>query len=78
MTTQGVHELPLYHEDRASKAPTAARVFDQFADTARHHLSDHDGRAVQVFEPDLTDLQRQILHLLGIPHTNYHSAATAT
>ncbi|MGH2888185.1 MAG: IS1634 family transposase, partial [Solirubrobacteraceae bacterium] len=39
MTREGVPELALYHQGRTSKAPTAARVFDLFADTARHHLT---------------------------------------
>jgi transposase len=75
MTQHDVTELALYHEDRASKAPTAARVFDQFTDTARHHLTDRDGHTVQVFEPQLNDLQHQILHLLAIPTTAYTSRA---
>jgi len=75
MTRHHVPELPLYHEDRASKAPTAARVFDQFADTARHHLMSPTSReTVQTFEPQLTDLQHQILDLLSIPQTAYQSA----
>ena len=77
MTRHGIPELALYHEDRASKAPTAARVFDLFADTARHHLANRDGATAQIFEPELTDLQRQILDLLAIPQAAYQSAATA-
>jgi len=49
MTRQAIPpQLALYHEDRTSKAPPAARVFDQFADTARHHLTNRDGETVQV------------------------------
>jgi transposase len=73
MTRENVSELALYHERRASKAPTAARVFDLYADTTRNHLT-RDGEIVQVFEPDLTPLQRQVLDLLGVPHTAYLSA----
>ncbi len=75
MTRHHLAELALYHEDRTNKAPTAARVFDQFTDTARHHLTDRDGHTVQTFEPQLNDLQHQILDLLAIPHTAYHAAA---
>lgn len=75
MTRQHVTELALYHEGRASKAPTAARVFDLFADTARHHLTSH-GEVVQIFEPKLNDLQRQVLDLLGVPQNTYLSATT--
>lgn len=41
---------------------------------ARHHLT-HDGRLVQTFEPGLTDLQRQVLDLLDIPHSAYTDPA---
>ncbi len=75
MTRDGISELPLYHEGRPSKAPTAARVFDLFADTTRHHLTSHD-EVVQTFEPELTVLQRQVLDLLGVPHNAYLSATT--
>lgn len=76
MTRHDIAQLALYHEDRTSKAPTAARVFDQFADAARHHLTARDGRhTVQIFEPQLTDLQNQILDLLAIPHSAYRSAS---
>ncbi|MCA1698543.1 MAG: hypothetical protein LC790_06405 [Actinobacteria bacterium] len=76
MTRENVTELALYHEGRASKAPTAARVFDLFADTARHHLTSQDGELVQIFEPDLNDLQRQVLDLLSVPQDAYLSATT--
>jgi transposase len=73
MTRENVSELALYHEGRASKAPIAARVFDLYADTARHHLTSQ-GEVVQIFEPELSDLQRQVLDLLGVPHNAYVSA----
>ncbi|MDQ3092216.1 MAG: hypothetical protein M3R46_11295 [Actinomycetota bacterium] len=47
-----------------------------FADTTRHHLTSQDGELVQIFEPGLNDLQRQILDLLGVPQDAYLSATT--
>ncbi len=76
MTSHGIPELALYHEGRASRAPTAARVFDLYAETTRHHLSGQRGEIVQVFEPELNDLQRHVLDLLGVPHDAYLSAST--
>ena len=76
MTRQDVRELALYHEGRTSTAPTAARVFDLYADTARHHLTSPDGQIVQIFEPQLDDLQRQVLDLLAIPVAAYLSPTT--
>ncbi|MDQ3612392.1 MAG: IS1634 family transposase [Actinomycetota bacterium] len=76
MTRHGVSELALYHEGRATRAPTAARVFDLYADSARHHLSDQHGEIVQIFEPELNDLQCQVLDLLGVPQDAYLSTTT--
>jgi transposase len=73
MAREDIAELALYHEGRPSKAPTAARVFDLFADLSRHHLL-RDGEHVQTFEPELTPLQRQVLDLLGVPENAYLSA----
>lgn len=56
MTRHEITDLPLYHEDRSCTAPTAARIFDHFADVQRHHLTHKDQR-IQTFEPQLTPLQ---------------------
>jgi transposase len=70
MTRQQINQLALYHEDRPTTAPTAARVFDHVADIQRHHLI-RDGHHVQTFQPQLTPLQAQLLHLLGMPQAAY-------
>ena len=72
MTRQQIAELPLYHEHHSCTAPTAARIFDHFADVQRHHLI-RDTKHVQTFEPDLTPLQAQLLDLLDVPATAYTS-----
>jgi transposase len=71
MAARGVSELPLYPEDRACPAPSAARIFEVFAGLARQHLYDADGRLIQTFSPELTGLQRQLLDLLGVPAERY-------
>ena len=76
MTRHNVTKLALYHEGRSTKAPTAARVFDLYTDTARHHLTSHNGETVQIFEPELNDLQRQVLDLLGVPQAAYLSTTS--
>lgn len=73
MTVSDIDQLPLYHEGRPSKAPTAARVFDLYTDAARHQLTTHDGTIVQTFQPQLDDLQHQVLDLLAIPTAAYLS-----
>jgi transposase len=70
MTNNNITDLALYHEGRPSKAPTAARVFDLYAETTRNHLT-QAGHTIQVFQPELTPLQRQVLDLLAIPQSTY-------
>ena len=74
MTAQQITDLPIYPEDRACTAPTAARVFDHLAPIQRHHLT-HEHQTVQTFEPQLTPLQAQLLDLLGVPASTYTSQA---
>lgn len=64
MKREAVRELPLYHEQRACTAPTTARVYEQFADVQRHQLTSQ-AQHLQTFDPQLTELQRQLLDLLG-------------
>jgi transposase len=66
MATGAIPELPLYPEDRACKAPSAARILELFSPVQRHHLLDKAGRLIQRFDPELTLLQRKLLSCLGV------------
>ena len=63
-------DTPIYPELRACEAPSTERILTVFADITSHELHSQ-GQLVQTFEPQLTPLQQQILHLLGIPATTY-------
>ena len=65
--------LPLYPEDRACRAPTAARVLEIFSGLARHRLIE-DGQTVRTFQPELSALQHEVLGLLGISPVVYTGA----
>jgi transposase len=65
MKRQDVEHLPLYPEERTTKHPTSEQIFRLFALMQRHVLQ-QDGQDVRTFEPELTDLQQQVLGLLGI------------
>ena len=67
MKDQGLTGIPLYPELRNCPAPSAPRVLEIFDDLARHQLINTDDQVVQTFQPQLTDLQQQILDLLHIP-----------
>jgi len=73
MQAARIPSLPLYPEDRLCRAPTTDRVLDLFRDLRGHHLF-HGDRLVQSFDPQLSTLQKQILTLLGVPHSAYGTA----
>jgi transposase len=66
MKKSRIAELPLYPEERRCRRPTTEQVLRLFSHAQRHMLL-RDGRIVQVFAPQITDLQRQVLDLLGVP-----------
>jgi transposase len=61
-----IAELPLYPEERRCKRPTTEQVLRLFSHAERHVLF-HHARPVQVFHPELTELQQRVLALLGVP-----------
>ncbi len=74
MNDTGLPELSLYPEDRGCVAPTTARILEIFAGVARHQLTDTDGSVLRTFQPELTELQQQVLNLLDIPTSTYTPA----
>jgi transposase len=74
MAKENITKLPLYPEERTCRRPTARRIFQIFSDVQGHALSEH-GQVVQVFQPPLTDIQRQLLELLGVPERAYEIRA---
>jgi transposase len=66
MKREQIPELPLYPEQRRCKRPTTEQVLRLFSLVDRHVLLAED-QPVQVFEAALTDLQRQVLGLIGVP-----------
>ena len=66
MKREQIPELPLYPEQRRCKRPTTEQVLRLFSLVDRHVLLTDD-QPVQVFEAALTDLQRQVLGLIGVP-----------
>jgi transposase len=70
MKARGVESLPLYHENRASKAPTARRVLDAFGNVLRHELRQR-GQPNTELVTELSPLQQEILALLEVPLHSY-------
>jgi transposase len=66
MQRENIEELPLYPEQRDCKHPTTEQILRLFSLAQRHQLM-HDGKTIEVFDVQFTDLQRQVLALLGVP-----------
>jgi len=70
MQREGIEELALYPEDRGSRRPTAEQILRLFSLAERHIVLAGD-KVMHVVHPELTPLQNQVLHLLGIPERVY-------
>ena len=70
MRREGIEKLALYPEERRCKQPTAEQVLSLFALAQRNVIS-RQGSIAEVFEPRFTDLQSQVLRLLGVPARAY-------
>jgi transposase len=64
MKRENIADLPLYPEQRDCARPTTEQILRLFSLAERHQLN--DGKTVHVFHVQFTDLQRQVLALLGI------------
>ena len=72
MQRERITALPIYAEQRQCRRPTTEQVLRLFSLAERHTLIQH-GLPVQVFHPEMTDLQSQVLGLLGVPLHAYHA-----
>lgn len=72
MAREGIDVLPLYPEERECKAPSTERILDLFAPLRRHRLCER-GALRETFDPDLSELQNEVLRLLGINGSAFRS-----
>jgi transposase len=70
MGREGIKQLALYPEERKCKHPTTEQVLRLFSLAQRNVLL-QGGSVCEVFEPDFTALQSQVLRLLGVPLRAY-------
>ena len=75
MAAADIAKIPVYPELRGCTAPSASKILQIFADVTRHELHDQHGNLIQAFEPQLNDLQRQVLELPEIPETAFTATA---
>jgi transposase len=70
MKAAQIEQIPLYPEARACRRPTTEHILRVFSLAERVSIL-ASAEVVRVFPPELTDLQRQVLHLLGVPASAY-------
>ena len=70
MEREGIADIPIYPEERSTSRPTYEQILRLFGFAERHVLLEN-GCEVQVFAPELTDLQKQVLGLMGVPLEAY-------
>jgi transposase len=68
MQREKLAQLPLYPEQRQCKHPTTEQLLRLFSRAERHTLLSEEGCTQQIFYTELTELQRQVLTLLRVPH----------
>lgn len=73
MKREGIDSLPFYPEQRDCRAPCTRRVLDLFENIQRHELRTSDAGKSITFVTELSDLQREVLRLLGVPLDAYVS-----
>jgi len=71
MKREKIQDLPIYPEERLCKRPTTEQILRLFSHAQRQILLRGE-RVVQVFGPDMTDLQSQVSRLLGVPTRAFH------
>jgi transposase len=74
MNSAGIEQLPLYPEARACRRPTTEHILRLFSLAERVTVL-AGTKVMRVFPPQLTELQRQVLGLLGVPASAYIAGA---
>ncbi len=70
MKAAGLASLPLYAEDRHSKAPTAEQILKAFHGH-RYRLFDASGSEIMCFHDPVSTVGENVLNLLGIDRSAY-------
>jgi transposase len=70
MEKGGLESIPLYPEGRPCPAPTTEKILEVFNRVEVHRLR-RAGEEVEVFGPELTEQQKQLLLMAGVPEAAY-------
>jgi transposase len=70
MKREKIEQLPIYPEQRQCAHPTTEQILRLFSLAMRNKLT-QGGKTLQLFPVEFTDLQRQVLTLLGVSKNSY-------
>ena len=70
MKSRRLSSIPIYPDERDCRAPTADKLLGLFESFRVHHLL-RDDQHVETFWDELTDVQLEVLDLLGTPASDY-------
>jgi len=70
MRASDIEALSIYPEHRLAYHPTTAKIFERFQDTSHYKIVERD-RVIKTYRDELTDLQKEILGLLGMTEDDY-------
>lgn len=70
MSESKIKALSVYPEHRLAYHPTTAKIFDRFHDISTYQIN-KNGRVAEEYQDELTELQEEILKLLGMKENDY-------
>lgn len=70
MKASEIEASSIYPEHRLAYHPTTAKIFDRFHDTSTYQVTSN-GRVIEQYRDELTDVQKKILTLLSMSEEDY-------
>ena len=70
MKASDIEALSIYPEHRLAYHPTTAKIFERFQDISNYKIVEGD-QVIRIYHDELTDLQKEILGLLGMTEKDY-------
>lgn len=69
MKQNSIESLPVYPEQRECKQPTTQSIVRVFSNLEKYEIQSIENTVSEYFPPSLSPLQKQILDLMGVPHS---------
>ena len=70
MKQSDIDALSIYPEHRLAYHPTTAKIIERFQDISIYKIV-KGGQVIKVYRDEITDLQREIIRLLGMTEKDY-------